>query len=114
MILDDSAIISNKITVSLLTYMYSNGVKDITVRIQNEDDKIVIVAEGEADKKPSDLEEFNRLLNNKRLPSIGGYYSNMLGIGEEVNDINLLSSMVDEGMILYHDKTLSFYAARHK
>ena len=101
MILDDSAIISNKITVSLLTYMYSNGVKDITVRIQNEDDKIVIVAEGETDKKPNDLEEFNKLLN-------------MLGIGEDVNDINLLSSMVDEGMILYHEKVLSFYAARHK
>ena len=114
MILDDEAIISNKITISLLTYMYSNGVRGITVRIQNEEDKIIIVAEGRADRKPSDIDEFNKLLNNKRLPSIAGFYSNMLGISEDVNDINLLSSLVDEGMVIYHDKILSFYASRFK
>ena len=112
--LDDDAIISNKITMSLLAYMYTHGVRDITVRIINKEDRIIIVAEGETDTEPHDIKEFNKLLNNERLPSVGGFYSNLLGVNEDVNDINLLSSLVDEGMIVYHDKILSFYASRMK
>ncbi|MDO5018403.1 MAG: hypothetical protein Q4E02_03805 [Lagierella massiliensis] len=110
--LENNAIISNNITISLLSYMYRNGVRDISVRIKNEEEKIVIIAEGKTNKEPEDIDELNRLLNNERLPSIAGYYGNMLGISEDVNDINLLSSLVDEGMIIYHDNILSFYASR--
>ncbi|OXZ33514.1 hypothetical protein [Finegoldia magna] len=44
---------------------------------------------------------------------IEDYYANLLGWESDYNDINLLGSMVDSGIISYDGKILSFYVERN-
>lgn len=53
--LDYDSIISIKISNSLLSYMFTNGVKDITVRIVSKEDSIQVIAEGKTDREPKTL-----------------------------------------------------------
>lgn len=105
-------IISKRITNSILNYLMENGVEDITIRLKVNDEKIVIVAEGNSDRRPDGLDRLNQLINHKRTSSLEEYYSTLLGYSDNVNDIDLLGSMLDEGSISYDGKLLSFYAMR--
>lgn len=108
----DDTVISKRITNSILNYMMERGVEDITMRLKVNDKCIVIIAEGEVDKKPKDLEELNTLINQKRIKTLEEYYSSLLGYSDNVNDIDLLGSMLDEGSISYDGNILTFYAMR--
>lgn len=112
--LDYDSIISIKISNSLLSYMFTNGVKDITVRIVSKEDSIQVIAEGKTDRELKDLDELNKLIKKERLGSVEDFYGNMLGISDNVNDIGLLGSMVDDGLIVYDSGLLTFYATRYK
>lgn len=106
------AVVSKRITNSVLNYMIEHGVEDITIRLKVKDDKIIIIAEGNTEKKPNDIDELNSLINQKRISTLEEYYSTLLGYSDNVNDIDLLGSMVDEGCINYNDNLLTFYAMR--
>ncbi len=105
-------VISKRITNSILNYLMENGVEDVTIRLKVSDEKIVIVAEGIVDTKPEGIDRLNQLINHKRSSSLEEYYSTLLGYSDNVNDIDLLGSMLDEGSISYDGKLLSFYAMR--
>ena len=108
----DDTVISKRITNSILNYLMERGVEDITMRLKVNDECIVIIAEGEVDKKPKDLDELNELINQKRIKTLEEYYSSLLGYSDNVNDIDLLGSMLDEGSISYDGNILTFYAMR--
>lgn len=108
----NDAIFAKRIMNSILSYMMDRGVEDITVRLKVNDERIIAVAEGEVDKKPADLEELNQLINQKKIKTLEEYYSSLLGYSDNVNDIDLLGSMLDEGSISYDGDILTFYAMR--
>ena len=105
--------VGKRISNSILSYMMERGVDDISLRITRVNKRITIIAEGETDIEPTDLKEFNILLKQKRTPSLEEYYSTLLGYSDNINDIDLLGSMLDEGYISYDGKLLTFYAMRN-
>ena len=105
--------VSKRISNSILNYMMERGVDDINLRINRFNNKITIIAEGETITEPADLEEFNHLIQQKRTPSLEEYYGTLLGYSDNINDIDLLGSMLDEGYISYDGKLLTFYAMRY-
>ncbi|WP_100064923.1 hypothetical protein [Miniphocaeibacter massiliensis] len=103
---------SKRIVNSILNYMMERGVEDINFRLKVTDEVLTIIAEGKTSKKPKDLDRLNALMNDKRTSITEEYYSALLGYSDNVNDIDLLGSMLDEGAISYDGELLSFFATR--
>ncbi len=103
---------SKRITNSILNYVLQRGVEDVSLRVKVTEYEITIIAEGELDEKPKDLERLNALMNDNKTSTMEEYYSTLLGYSDNVNDIDLLGSMLDEGSISYDGKLLTFYATR--
>ncbi len=103
-----------KLIVSeILSYFFMYDTKDIRVEANFKDDMLIIIAEGIPNKNPKHLDDMRRLINVSRSPQIEDYYEDLLGWESDYNDINLLGSMVDSGIISYDGKILSFYVERH-
>ncbi len=103
-----------KLIVSeILSYFFMYDTKSIRIDSEFKDDKLIIIAEGIPTKRPQHLEDMKRLINVRRSPQIEDYYATLLGWESDYNDINLLGSMVDSGIISYDGKILSFYVERN-
>lgn len=105
--------VGKRISNSILNYMMEREVDNINLRINRFNNKITVIAEGETKTKPTDLEEFNYLIQQKRTPSLEENYSTLLGYSGNIIDIDLLGFILDEGDISYDGKLLTFYAMRH-
>ena len=103
---------SKRIVNSILNYMMEIGVEDISMRVKASDNEIVVICEGEVSKEPADIKRLNELMNDKRTSTTEEYYSALLGYSDNVNDIDLLGSMLDEGYISYDGKLITFFATR--
>ncbi|MDL2310580.1 hypothetical protein LJC13_01215 [Peptostreptococcaceae bacterium OttesenSCG-928-C18] len=103
---------SKRIVNSIINYMMERNVEDILMRLKVSDNEIIVICEGEVDKEPKDISRLNELMNDKRSVITEEYYGTLLGYSDNVNDIDLLGSMIDEGYISYDGKLLTFFAIR--
>ncbi|SRR5699024_7785643 len=108
----DEELKARRIVQEVVHYFFKNKVYDMNLKLAINDEEIKVIAEGHPQQEPNDLEEVTRLLNARRAPELEDYYDQLLGIGYNDNDINLLGAIVDEGIISYDGDILTFFITR--
>lgn len=96
-----------KIMNELVNFCFTIHMKDLTINFSYHDDKGEISVEGYCIDPPIErLQDLEYILNSPRQEELEEYYWNLVGDGNEHQELEMIGTLVDRGSINYKDSIL--------